>query len=538
MIMMTGSRTLRMVLAGVLLASFVQAEIREIDLVLPPTQASIRYTEGYIRAPGWIDLSPLTFSTVAENFDDDVVRNRRHLDGGIEAGSFNVDIAIFRLPESCAGSNGGCDWTELGIGARTDGGALRYCCSADAIDFGLCTEDHTGQLIVQSMFAGKHRYISIPPEGDVTKHLKYGRFDLDDDQSDGFDDGTGKYIVVFANCNDEGRPVKVEGDTVWKSVNGYLPGELYGFMYFYGLIAVIYLALLLFFGISMQVYKESRIAIEKWIFLTIALGLGALSFRTADYVYWNIVGHRPMLLVYLGILLEVLKQGLSRTLIVMVSLGWGVVRDSLGGTLRTVIILGAIYIGVSAALDLLDLFYIEDIKMLTPGEVEDIFDVVWLLTIASAAVDVIYILWILDALNGTMQYLENMSQSRKLQRFLQLRSLLLFAILAACIWMVFTLVDKYDEDGIVQEEHQWVVDAAIEVIYLYLLIGVAFLWRPNPAAQEYAYVMELRSDGEDVDENDLELTGVVPSAMDDDDDFDDEPKMNEQGGTDGRFQIA
>jgi hypothetical protein len=73
---------------------------------------------------------------------------------------------------------------------------------------------------------------------------------------------------------------------------------------------------------------------------------------------------------------------------------------------------------------------------------------------------------------------------------------------------------------------------------LYLLIGVAFLWRPNPAAQEYAYVMELRSDGEDVDENDLELTGVVPSAMDDDDDFDDEPKMNEQGGTDGRFQIA
>jgi hypothetical protein len=49
--------------------------------------------------------------------------------------------------------------------------------------------------------------------------------------------------------------------------------------------------------------------------------------------------------------------------------------------------------------------------------------------------------------------------------------------------------------------------------------------------------MELRSDGEDIDENDLELTGVVPSAMDDDDDFDDEPK-NDEGGTDARFQIA
>jgi hypothetical protein len=127
-----------------------------------------------------------------------------------------------------------------------------------------------------------------------------------------------------------------------------------------------------------------------------------------------------------------------------------------------------------------------------------------------------------------------MSQTRKLQRFLTLRSIILYAILFATVWIVFSLVDKYDEEGIVREEHEWIVDAASEVNYLYLLMGVAILWRPNPAAQEYAYVMEL-PDNESGDENDLELTGVVPSAMDDDD-MDFEQKGIEDPA-DGRFQI-
>ena len=83
----------------------------------------------------------------------------------------------------------------------------------------------------------------------------------------------------------------------------------------------------------------------------------------------------------------------------MVSLGWGVVRDSLGSTMRMVIILGATYIGVSAARDLMLIFFVEDFTELTFEEEEDIIDVVWVLTIVVAALDVIYILWILDALN-------------------------------------------------------------------------------------------------------------------------------------------
>jgi hypothetical protein len=50
----------------------------------------------------------------------------------------------------------------------------------------------------------------------MVNHLKYGRFDEQD---------SGKFVVVFANCNQEGRTVIVEGHTVWKSLHGYLPRD-------------------------------------------------------------------------------------------------------------------------------------------------------------------------------------------------------------------------------------------------------------------------------------------------------------------------
>jgi hypothetical protein len=130
-----------------------------------------------------------------------------------------------------------------------------------------------------------------------------------------------------------------------------------------------------------------------------------------------------------------------------------------------------------------------------------------------------------------MQYLENMSQTRKLDRYLKLRTIFLYAILFAIIWAVFSLVDTYNKDGIVREEHEWVVEAAGELNYLFVLVGVAILWKPNPAAKEYAYVMELPTSGDGCTE--LELTDTVPSAASDDED----ELVSDDAKHDGRFKI-
>lgn len=129
---------------------------------------------------------------------------------------------------------------------------------------------------------------------------------------------------------------------------------------------------------------------------------------------WNEDGYRQDFAMYLGIAMGAVKRGISRCLIVMVALGWGVIRDSLGSTMRTIVVLGAIYVGVSAAQSLMIVFAVEDMKTLSYEEEAELFDIVTILTFVVAALDVVFIMWILDGLNGTMEYLENMNQSRKL----------------------------------------------------------------------------------------------------------------------------
>lgn len=141
-------------------------------------------------------------------------------------------------------------------------------------------------------FKGKHRLINIPASGDYDNNLKYGRFE---EKS-----GNGKYVVVFANCNDEGRPVIVEGHTVWKSHHGYLPGDLFGLMYFLAFMFFVYFIMLLWYGITMKIYEDANIPIQTWIFGTIAMGCLELFFRTGDLFVWNEDGTRFWIAYYVG----------------------------------------------------------------------------------------------------------------------------------------------------------------------------------------------------------------------------------------------
>ena len=72
------------------------------------------------------------------------------------------------------------------------------------------------------------------------------------------------------------------------------------------------------------------------------------------------------------------------------------------------------------------------------------------------------------------------------------------------------------EETIIEKESGWVLIAAMEFNYLIVLVGVAVLWRPNPNAKEFAYVMELQGNDDEDANGEIEF-GVVPSAADDDD---------------------
>ncbi len=59
---------------------------------------------------------------------------------------------------------------------------------------------------------------------------------------------------------------------------------------------------------------------------------------------------------------------------------------------------------------------------------------------------------------------------------------------------------------------------------------MAILWRPQPNAKEYAFVMQLpsmKADTEDGDDGEFEMA-VVPSAADEDDDEDEDVMFHDE----------
>lgn len=98
---------------------------------------------------------------------------------------------------------------------------------------GLCEggPSQFGRLILNSAtFQGQHRFIPIPRTGKTEATVKYGKLEVPKD--------TGKHVLVIANCNDEGRDVYASGTYTWVSKHGYLPGEIFGEMYFLAFLTI------------------------------------------------------------------------------------------------------------------------------------------------------------------------------------------------------------------------------------------------------------------------------------------------------------
>jgi len=389
-----------------------------------------------------------------------------------------------------------CDWSELGIGRQRDG-EFHWCCRGDAIDLQLCQSDQTGKMILDrkklAESNGQYRFVKVPPSGHQRLSSPDPRLDITGP--------TGKYVLAISNCNEYARDLDVTGKYIWMSEHGYLPGDFFGEMYFFISLTVLYAILFVWYGVTMKIHENSRIPIQNYILSTIGIGFAEVFFRAGDYWVWNEDGKRFWFALYTGIFMGVFKSSVSRCLIVMVCLGWGVVRDELNNYLRKIYFLGGLYFFISGASEIIKIFSVLENEVLGQNVEEKLFDFVTILTFSVAAIDVYFYLWILESLTGTMQYLEEMNQTRKLNRYLKLRMVFLISIVFAVAWAVFGIVNNFLNARMLKETYEWGVQAAWGVNYFVILTCVSILWKPDPNAKEFAYVMELPS----MADNDLEF---------------------------------
>ena len=203
----------------------------------------------------------------------------------------------------------------------------------------------------------------------------------------------------------------------------------------------------------------------------------------------------------------------------MVAMGWGVVRDSLGSSLFKIVFLGILYSGSVFGRDFLGLIA-ESVNSVSLSGKEELIDLALVMSAVALFIDIIFFWWIMYSLRSTAEYLKNMNQTTKLRRHLRLRCLILTSLLIIFVLLGVTVAQFFVI--FLNKEQMWILQAVGHGNYLFVLFGVAILWRPNADAKNYVMQMELPAIGEG--DNDLELSCVVPSA--EDMDFDDEFKVD------------
>lgn len=197
----------------------------------------------------------------------------------------------------------------------------------------------------------------------------------------------------------------------------------------------------------------------------------------------------------------------------MVSMGWGVIRDTLGLALFKIVFLGLLYCALTMLRDFLVVLAVDKVESWSSGAEAELLDLTFLVTLAVVAINLIFFFWIISSLSATTDYLKNMNQTTKLRRHLRLRCIIVTGFIMAIVWFVFSIVDGAVK--ILTTNQYWLMEGAMHVNNLLVIGSVAFLWRPNANSKDYAMQMQLAT-GDDA-ENELELSCVVPSAEDMDD---------------------
>ncbi|KAI8981387.1 lung seven transmembrane receptor-domain-containing protein [Trametes punicea] len=285
--------------------------------------------------------------------------------------------------------------------------------------------------------------------------------------------------------------------------DGKLPASDYPKVNFYFAMFLVYSALAIGWGWLCWQNVQDLLPIQQY-YLSGLLGFLIIEMLAnwAYYRYLNAHGEGTTSTVFLIVvaILDAGRNALSFFLLLVVSLGLSVVKESLGKTmLKCQILAGAHFIfGVLYAVGIVEL------------ELESASAFILLLFVIPLAFTLSgFLLWIIYALNATIAQLAARKQRYKLSMFTWLHRILLLTVI---IISIFFVVSSLTFSGRLAEDYGakswkvqwWLLDGWLALLYLADFTAIAWLWRPSPNNRRLAMFDELAQNEEDAEDYDLE----------------------------------
>ncbi|KAL4620683.1 hypothetical protein ACB092_06G173100 [Castanea dentata] len=375
------------------------------------------------------------------------------------------------------------DRTKIG-GSYLNSEAI--CCTPDLAKNGSCKVGEViihqepdkldGPIRIQTFFEGKNREAKM-----VLETIEIN--------------STGMYYLYFMFCDPELVGTLISGRTVWKNPDGYLPGKMTPLMTFFGLMSLAYIVLGLLWFIRFVRYWKNVIQLHYHITAVIGLGMCEIALWYFEYANFNSTGSRPMGITVWAVSFSAIKKTFSRLLLLVVSMGYGVVRPTLGNITSKILLLGVSYFAASEALELVEHL----------GNINDFSGKTRLfLVLPVALLDACFILWIFSSLSKTLEKLQIRRSVAKLELYRKFTNSLAISVLLSVAWIGYELYFNASDPLSGLWRSAWIIPAFWTCLAFILLVVICVLWDPSHNPTRYAYSEET---GEDFEEEAISLTG-------------------------------
>ncbi|ERM99456.1 transmembrane protein 87A [Amborella trichopoda] len=362
------------------------------------------------------------------------------------------------------------------IGGSAYGGQRAVCCTADLAKLGACKQ---GEIIYR-------------PSKTKSNWPQVFNVHFIDDNLLAFMESktipitsTGMYNLYFIHCDPKLKGLIMDGQTVWKNPTGYLPGRMAPLMNFYGFMSLAFVILgLVWFSQYARFWREV-LQLQNCITLVIGLGMFEMALWYFEYADFNKTGVRPIGITIWAVTFGAIKRTVSRLIILVVSMGYGVVRPTLGGLTSKVVLLGATFFLASEVLELVE----------NVGSVNDLSGQALLfLSLPVALLDAFFIIWIFTSLSRTLDKLQSRRMMAKLDIYRKFTNALAVAVIVSLGWLGYELYFKSKDVYNERWQSAWVVPAFWQVISLSLLCVICTLWAPSQNSTRYAYSEDVNED--------------------------------------------
>ncbi|NP_001425922.1 transmembrane protein 87A isoform 15 precursor [Homo sapiens] len=221
-------------------------------------------------------------------------------------------------------------------------------------------------------------------------------------------------------------------------------------------------------------YWRDLLRIQFWIGAVIFLGMLEKAVFYAEFQNIRYKGESVQGALILAELLSAVKRSLARTLVIIVSLGYGIVKPRLGVTLHKVVVAGALYLLFSG---------MEGVLRVTGAQT----DLASLAFIPLAFLDTALCWWIFISLTQTMKLLKLRRNIVKLSLYRHFTNTLILAVAASIVFIIWTTMKFRIVTCQSDWRELWVDDAIWRLLFSMILFVIMVLWRPSANNQRFAF---------------------------------------------------